>query len=158
MFLSESISNFTEIKQNINDESSKLIIKHDIQYDDYVEKNLFFSAKASTLIENKDADIFFKRLYFEKYFQNMTLGAGRQKIMWGCSQFFNKSDIFNSYDITDLKKEKDGIDSIFFSRHNSAFSRTEFAYQFDDINNKFAVRYTWNKNSFEYMGEFCGLF
>jgi hypothetical protein len=149
--MSETVYNFTEIESQINSDSSDFILRHDVQYNIYLKKNMYFSSKLSTLLKKGDSEIFLKRLYLEKYFQDITIGAGRQKIMWGSSQFFNKSDIFNSYDITDLKKEKDGVDSVFFSKHNSAFSRTEFAYQFDHSDNKFAARYTWNVNSFEYM-------
>ncbi|MCK9224087.1 MAG: hypothetical protein M0R46_14270 [Candidatus Muirbacterium halophilum] len=152
---SYNILNESEFILDFSHNNEEVLLKHYISYEDYLKNSDYFNFELGIDIKKGDSEVFVKRFFVEQYKQNYKLGFGRQRIIWGNSLYFNKTDIFNSNDITDLKKDKNGVDSVFVSYSNSFYSRTEFAYKFDSNNDDiYAFRYTWINQSFEYMINF----
>jgi len=152
-----NVNGFENIRQeyelNINTGSTEpedFDIDAKFETDKYYD-DIYTNFRLRIFAENDDIEAKFDRAYlsFSKHKYNIT--AGRQRIYWGLSQIFNYTDIFNEIDVADPEKDRTGVDALKIRYNNDFFSRIEVANQFRNGKDKFAARYTFVKDGFEYM-------
>ncbi|MDD2716690.1 MAG: hypothetical protein PHW04_12430 [Candidatus Wallbacteria bacterium] len=99
-----------------------------------------------------DGNFSLDRAYLECYRGDSTYVAGKQRIFWGIPLVFNFADIFTLPDLTDPKKERDGVKALKFRQSLGQTSRLELVTtDRDHCHNDQAGRYTFTRGRFEYM-------
>jgi len=95
------------------------------------------------------------KAYTELYKDKLTIGIGKQKVVWGTAYAYNLTDIFNTANPLDPRAEKVGVNSLKLKYNLTDMSRIELV-NFEKAGNyeNYAGRVTFLLGTFEIMANY----